>query len=181
MNIHHTLVKKLKQQHKKMEDKYYPLPQPNEIPVREKEDAMGAYLMMFAALAGGLPLPIINLIAAIIYVAINKKNSRFVKYHSLHSLYAQIPVTLLNAGLVFWSIKLFFTDGLNVSDYYLGYLGCVILANLIYFIFSIISAIKARKGRMYYFIFFGKIAYHQVFRVKDEKKIKHEVNIPPNM
>jgi hypothetical protein len=26
---------------------YYPLPQPAEIPEREKEDAMGAYLMMF--------------------------------------------------------------------------------------------------------------------------------------
>ncbi|MCH8319303.1 MAG: hypothetical protein IIA88_12580, partial [Bacteroidetes bacterium] len=43
--------------------KYLPVPQPDEIPTREKEDAMGAYLMMFAAIAAGLPLPIINLIA----------------------------------------------------------------------------------------------------------------------
>jgi len=31
------------------------LPQPDEIPEREKEDAMGAYLMMFASLAIGSP------------------------------------------------------------------------------------------------------------------------------
>ena len=46
---------------------FHPLQQPDEIPEREKEDAMGAYLMMFAAVAIGLPLPIINLIASIIY------------------------------------------------------------------------------------------------------------------
>ena len=53
------------------EVQYHPVPQPDDIPVREREDAMGGYLMMFAALAAGLPLPIINLIAAIIYFYIN--------------------------------------------------------------------------------------------------------------
>jgi len=40
---------------------YYPLQQPEDISEREKEDAMGSYLMMFAAVAIGLPLPIINI------------------------------------------------------------------------------------------------------------------------
>ena len=48
------------------------LPQPHEIPTREREDAMGAYLMMFAAWGAGLPLPLLNLVAAIIYFFINK-------------------------------------------------------------------------------------------------------------
>ena len=42
--------------------KYHPLPQPDEIEVRVKEDALGAYLMMFATAALGLPLPILNLV-----------------------------------------------------------------------------------------------------------------------
>ena len=54
---------------------YLPLPQPNELDEREKEDAMGAYFMMFAALASSLPLPIINLIAAVIYYYINRKKT----------------------------------------------------------------------------------------------------------
>ena len=47
---------------------YAPIIQPEEIPTRVREDAMGAYLMMFGALAAGLPLPIINLLAAVIYI-----------------------------------------------------------------------------------------------------------------
>ena len=43
-------------------DNFHPLPQPNEVSSREREDGMGAYLMMFASLGVGLPLPIINLI-----------------------------------------------------------------------------------------------------------------------
>ncbi len=80
---------------------YYPLEQPEEIETRIREDAMGAYLMMFGALAAGLPLPIINLIAAVVYYYINKGKSRFVRFHALQSLYSQIPTTLMNAGLVY--------------------------------------------------------------------------------
>ena len=54
---------------------YIHLPQPKELTSREKEDAMGAYLMMFAAFAVSIPLPIVNLIAAIIYFYINRKKA----------------------------------------------------------------------------------------------------------
>lgn len=57
-------------------EKYVKLPQPQDLSEREKEDAMGAYLMMFAALATSLPLPIINLIAAIVYYYINRKKRK---------------------------------------------------------------------------------------------------------
>ena len=36
-----------------IEEKYHPVEQPDDIPIRDREDAMGAYLMMFAALAAG--------------------------------------------------------------------------------------------------------------------------------
>ena len=49
------------------------LPQPDQLAEREKEDGMGAYLMIFAAFAVGLPLPVVNLIAALIYYFIKKK------------------------------------------------------------------------------------------------------------
>ncbi|MER3330225.1 MAG: DUF4870 domain-containing protein, partial [Candidatus Kapaibacterium sp.] len=85
-----------------MSTDYYPIQQPEDLPAREREDAMGGYFMMFASLAAGLPLPIINLIAAIIYYHVNKHKSRFVRFHSLQSLLSQLPVSLLNAGLVIW-------------------------------------------------------------------------------
>jgi len=45
---------------------------------------------------------------------------------------------------------------------------------------SIISAYKARQGKMYYFLFFGKIAYEAAYRVKPEDENPLEpVNKPP--
>tara|TARA_B110000971_G_scaffold40507_1_gene39694 strand:- start:557 stop:835 length:279 start_codon:yes stop_codon:yes gene_type:complete len=52
---------------------YIPLPQTEELTSREKEDSIGAYLIMFAAFAVSIPLPIVNSIAAIIYFYINRK------------------------------------------------------------------------------------------------------------
>ena len=166
------------------EIKYHPLPQPDELTLREREDAMGAYLMMFAAIGAGLPLPIINLIAAIIYYYLNRSKSRFVHFHSLQSLLSQIPTSVLNAILVFWTLqRLIYMDcGFFKCPYwnqYIGYACAVAIANIAYFVFGIIAAIKARQGRMYYFAFFGKVAYHKVFRVKEGDMEQAAVNAPP--
>ena len=160
---------------------YYPLEQPEELTIRQKEDAMGAYLMMFAAIGAGLPLPIINLAAAIIYYYINKSSSRFVKFHSYQALIATIPTTLINAGAMFWALRIFFTEW-HVTASFKGYILAAILANLAYFIIGIIAAMKARKGIYYYYLFFGKIAYQKVFAVKPgDDKIESPVNVPPNL
>lgn len=170
---------------------YYELEQPDQIPTREREDAMGAYLMMFGALAAGLPLPIINLLAAVIYYYVNAKKSRFIKFHSLQSLLSQAPTTLMNAGLLFWTVRIIlnadtntgddfvFEAGPSFSDMYWGYLITVILANLLYFIFSIVGAAKARKGHMYYFLFFGKLAYHYAYKIRPTDNQHQMTNKPP--
>lgn len=161
---------------------YYDLEQPGELSKKEKEDAMGAYLMMFAAIGAGLPLPIINLIASVIYYFVQKKNTRFVRFHSLQSLWSQIPTTLINAGAMYWTLQIFLFDNLEISDMYYGYLGMLIILNLAYFAFSIVGAVKARNGKMYYFLFFGKICYHQVYQIKDEFENESvNVNLPPKL
>ncbi len=157
---------------------YHQLPQPDEIETRVKEDAMGSYLMMFATSAIGIPLPILNLIAAIIYYYVNRSKGKFVQFHTLQSLWSQIPVTLLNSGLVAWTIVNLVRD-LDFSSFYWGYLVMVGVANLVYFIFSIVGAVKARKGLFYYFLFFGKIAYHQVYLIRPERMDSSPVNRPP--
>ncbi|WP_375579110.1 DUF4870 domain-containing protein [Marivirga tractuosa] len=161
-------------------NQYEPIPQPEELEIREKEDAMGAYLMMFAALGAGLPLPILNLVAAIIYYYINKGKSLFVRFHSLQSLLSQLPTSILNAVAVFWGARIIFFD-YAFTDVFKGYLWLVGIANLIYIIFSIIGAVKARKGEMYYFLFFGRVSYQSVFKKKEEGAHKAMVNQPPKM
>ena len=98
--------------------------------------------------------------AAIIYYYVNRDKGKFVQFHTLQSLYSQIPVTLLNSGLVAWTIVNLVRD-LDFFGFYWGYLVMVATANLVYFIFSIVGAVRARKGFFYYFLFFGKLAYHQ--------------------
>lgn len=164
-----------------METKYHPIPQPDEISDRQKEDAMGAYFMMFASAAIGMPLPILNIIAAIIYYYVNRNKGRFVRFNTLQSLFSQIPVTLLNLGAVFWLLRTLILE-LSFTNQLKAYLGVVIIANLIYFIFSIVGAVRSHKGRFYYFWFFGKWAFHQVYKVREnEDEEKQAVNKPPKM
>lgn len=160
-----------------MSEKYHPIPQPDELTDREKDDAMGSYLMMFASVAIGLPLPIINLIAAVVYYFTNKSKGLFVHFHSLQSLISQLPTTVINAIGVFWAVRIYFFDW-ELTDQFKGYVIMAIVFNLAYFIFSIVGAVKAKKGRMYYFLFFGRLSYEAVFKVKEtgENKIQ---NLPP--
>lgn len=156
---------------------YHEIPQPHEISTREKEDAMGAYLMMFASMGVGLPLPIINLIAAIVYYFINKSKSLFVHFHSLQSVISQLPTSIINAIGVGWAIRIYLLD-YELTDLFKGYVAMAVVLNIAYFIFSIVGAIKARKGRMYYFLFFGRLSYEWVF-AKKETETKEIVNLPP--
>ena len=158
---------------------FHPLPQPQELTEREKEDAMGAYLMMFAAVAVGLPLPIINLIASVIYYFLNRKKSRFIHFHCLQALLSQIPTTIINWVAVVWALYIAFTD-LTLSDTFWAYCIFAGAVTILYFIYDLIGAFKARQGKMYYFIFFGQIAYEIAFKVKEEDHLQNpQVNKPP--
>lgn len=156
---------------------YYDLPQPEELTKKERDDAMGAYLMMFASVGAGLPLPILNLIAAIIYYYVNRSKSRFVKFHAYQSLISQLPTTLLNATALSWFIRNMI-NSTGFDQNFFGFVIAVILTNVAYFIFSIIGAIKARKGQMYYLLFFGKVSYVKAFKIKVSDQEAFE-NRPP--
>lgn len=154
------------------------IPQPDEITQREKDDAMGAYLMMFAAWAVGLPLPTINLIAAFIYHFVNRKKSRFVAFHSLQSILTQVAVTILNISIISWGVRNFINhDDCFSHPFIIYYLYFVVFCNLTYTIFSFIALSYARKGRFFYFWVFGRIAFARYY---GEGAIPLEKPIPPN-
>ena len=159
---------------------FHSLQQPEEISAREREDAMGAYLMMFAAVAIGLPLPIINLIASIIYYFLNRKKSRFIHFHSLQALLSNIPTTLINWVAVIWGVTIFLREDWFITTEFWAYLVFAGACTFLYFVISIIAAYRARQGKMYYLLFFGKIAYEVAYRVKPEDAPGSEpVNKPP--
>jgi uncharacterized Tic20 family protein len=159
--------------------RFFPVPQPDEITIREKEDAMGAYLMMFAGVAIALPLPLLNLVASFVYLYLNKNKGHFVHFHALQALYSQIPVTILNMGLLVWLILCLVHD-LTFSSEFKGYAAMVLVVNIVDLVFSLIAAAKARKGLLYYYIFFGRISYQQAFS-RQQKAERPLVNEPPRM
>jgi uncharacterized membrane protein len=138
------------------------LPQPDDISQREKDDAMGAYLMMFATWAVGLPLPAINLIAAYIYFMTNRKRSRFVAFHCYQSLLSQLPVTACNVGLIGWLVRNLITEAVFTPAFFY-YLAFTVLVNILYVIYSIIALVRAVNGRFYYMPIFGRSAFERYY------------------
>ena len=138
------------------------LPQPEEISAIERDDAMGAYLMMFAAWGIGLPLPILNLVAALIYHYVNRRRSRFVAFNSLQSLTSQIPVTLCNVVMVVWAVRNIVLERAFLDPFWTALIVVAVL-NAGYVVFSIIGLVNARRGQIFYFPIFGRIAFERFF------------------
>jgi uncharacterized membrane protein len=159
-----------------------PLPQPEEIPDREKEDAMGAYLMMFASLAIGLPIPLVNLIASVIYFFVNRKNGTFVAFHALQALLTHVPVVLLNAGVVGWLVGILVVPPHDsFSPAFFWYLFFVVLVNLAYIVWSIVALVHARKGRFFYMPLVGRMCFARYYgpNARNRRMTRTWENRPP--
>jgi uncharacterized Tic20 family protein len=155
------------------------LPQPGNLTEREKEDAMGAYLMMFAAWGAGFPLPLVGLIASIIYFYLNKKSSAFTAYHSFQALLTHIPVSVMNAAAVIWGIVLFVIEKPQHLRMYAAFCIFAGIWNVLYMVFSIIACVKARKGRFFYFWVFGRLSFATYYGGSSTHHIREEKNLPP--
>jgi uncharacterized membrane protein len=159
---------------------FHPVPQPEDLSAKEKDDAMGGYLMMFAAWGAGLPLPMLGVLASIIYYYVNRGKGRFVQFHAHQSMMSQVVIGLMNASLVFWFVYWWWSESEGpVSHEFVAYALLVGLANLLYVVASILAAMGAYRGRMVYFWFFGRLAYAKVFAETPEKNQATPVNRPP--
>jgi uncharacterized Tic20 family protein len=163
-----------------------PLPQPDEVKPRERDDAMGGYFMTFAALHLGLPLPFINVLANVIYHAINAHKSRFAAFHSLQALLAGIPVAFINAVAVIWGVVLLVRGA--PSDYhdmpdltiFWAFLVFGVIVNLVFIVVSIVAAMRAHKGRFFYFWIIGPFVYRHYYVLgKGPKPVLKNQNEPP--
>jgi uncharacterized membrane protein len=139
------------------------IPQPHELSQREKDDALAAYLMNFAAWGAGLPLPTLNLIAAWVYYFLNRRKSRFVAFHCFQACTSQIPTTVINVVGVGLFVDYVFILGKELPGFFWPYVGFAVLTNLLYLAASIYACVLAAKGRFYYFLVFGRWAYTRYY------------------
>jgi uncharacterized Tic20 family protein len=112
----------------------------------ESEKASNSYLMSLLALLMGMPLPIVNLIATLIFFVGNRKSTHFVRWHCTQALLSQLSVFFLNSYAFWWTLSIVFTDA-EVSNNYVAYVITIALFNLFEFVSAIYTAIEVRKGR----------------------------------
>jgi uncharacterized membrane protein len=154
------------------------LPRPDEISSRERDDAMGSYLMMFASLGLGLPLPLFNIIASAIYYFINRKTSRFVAFHALQAFLFHIPVSLFNAASLVWIVIVLFGEHFIPTSFFVF---CVFtgLLNLAFIIYSLIALVRARRGLFFYIPIFGRLAFDRHYGEKKRRERPERRNEAP--
>jgi len=111
----------------------------------EAEKASNSYLMSMVALIAGLPFPIINLIATVIFYVGNRKGSYFVRWHCTQSLLTQFSLIVMNSVGFWWTISIIFGSE-SFTNKYISYILVIFIFNLAEFIATIYSAIKVRKG-----------------------------------
>jgi hypothetical protein len=122
----------------------------------EAEKASNSYLMSLIALMGGLPLPIINLIATFFFYIGNRKGTYFVRWHCTQALLSQISLLPINAVGFWWTISIVFGDE-KVSNNYFAYIFAIVLFNLGEFIATIDTTIQTRKGTHVEWWFYGNL------------------------
>ena len=120
----------------------------------ELEGASNSYLMSVVFLTFALPLPLINLIATFVFYHANKKNSYFIKWHSIQALLSQASLFIINTMLFVWAVLLLFKV-LTINNYFVSLGINVLLFNIWDFISTIYSAIKTRKGIHVKWFFYG--------------------------
>ena len=115
---------------------------PNEM---EREKASNGYLMSLLAVMVGMPFPIINLLASVVFYLSNRKSTWFVRWHCTQTLVSQLTLLVVNAIGFSWTMSILFGNNV-LTNKYIAYIFTIFLFNLVEFIFTISAATKTRKG-----------------------------------
>lgn len=122
----------------------------------ESERASNSYLMSVIAIIAGMPLPIINLLATLIFYLGNLRSTYFVRWHCTQALLSQLSVLMINSYGFWWTVSIIFTD-VEVTNNYIAYIFAVIIFNISEFIVTIYTAIATRKGKHVEWWFYGDL------------------------
>lgn len=122
----------------------------------EAEKASNSYLMSLIAIIAGLPLPIVNLLATLIFYLGNRKGTYFVRWHCTQALLSQFSLLFMNSAGFWWTISVLFSDE-KITTNYIAYIFTIILFNIVEFIGTIYTAIKTRKGVHVQWWFYGPL------------------------
>jgi uncharacterized Tic20 family protein len=122
----------------------------------ELEKASNSYLMSLIALIVGLPLPIINLIATLVFYMGNRKGTHFVRWHCTQALLSQLSMLFINSYGFWWTVSIIFSSE-TLTSKYIAYIFAALMFNLVEFVATIYTAIHTRKGNHVEWWFYGNL------------------------
>jgi uncharacterized Tic20 family protein len=126
---------------------------PNEM---EAEKASNGYLMSLIALMAGMPLPIVNLVATMIFFLANRKAPYYVRWHCTQTLVSQLTLLISNSIGFSWTMAIIFGNTM-LTNSYIGYVITILIFNIVEFSFTISAAIRTRKGQHVEWWFWGTV------------------------
>lgn len=124
----------------------------------EMESASNSYLMSLLAAMAGLPFPIINLVATVIFYLGNRRNTYFVRWHCTQALVSQLPLFCINSVLFWWTVRVV-VGWTPLSSLYFAYLFTVVLFNVVDYVATIYTMIAVRRGRQVEWYVYGPLTH----------------------
>ena len=111
----------------------------------ETERASNSYLMSLLSAFAGMPLPIVNLIASVIFFIGNRKGSFFTRWHCTQVLLSQLSLFVINSIGFWWTLHVLLGES-EVRNSYISYILTVFVINATELIMNIYAAVQVRKG-----------------------------------
>lgn len=133
----------------------------------EKESASNAYVLTLMTVMVGLPFPVINLLACVGFYFLQRNKTPFTRFHALQAILSQVPIIIMNSGGIFWTVHIIFHKT-PVTNSYIAYIITIVIFNIIDIVYNIIAAVKARKGLIYSYSFFGPLTWVIVHKKSDQ-------------
>ncbi len=124
----------------------------------EAEKASNAYVMSLVALMAGLPLPIMNLVATLIFFLANKRERFFVRWHCTQALLSQLLVLPFNSFAFWWTVSILMHTRVPDNNY-VAYMITIIAINIVEFSATIYAAIKTRNRTHVEWYFVGPLTH----------------------
>ncbi|WP_196890926.1 DUF4870 domain-containing protein [Aureivirga marina] len=135
----------------------------------EFEKASNAYLISLFMLILVLPLPIINLIGALIFYLGNKKSTPFVRWHCMQVILSQIFLLIINNITLFWTLFVLSND-LAFTSIHKLILSLVIFGNILELIATVYTTYEVKKGKHIKWLVFSNITDHFFSDDMDKKE-----------
>ena len=124
----------------------------------ERETAANSYLMSLLAAMAGLPFPIVNLVATVIFWLSNRRGTYFVRWHCMQALLSQVPLFATNCVLFWWTVRVV-VGWTPLSSLYFAYLFTVVLFNVIDFVATVHTMLAVRRGKQVEWYVYGPLTH----------------------